>query len=188
MADFDFDGLPPVMAKPQRVDPPRDPDLEAAWNDFAQSQDFGSAGGEHSGCDDEERSRWKWLLDFIDRVQTRCSFKKWASNGENDPGPAFLGGLPPYLSSKSSSQRSHSNINSKSTLSLSTYVTTDTGAAERVKKQSRLVNAVPAFAVPLTRVLSPVIRRGQWEIVVRSAGFAFLIAWVICAALLAIPR
>ncbi|XP_006462739.1 hypothetical protein AGABI2DRAFT_179373 [Agaricus bisporus var. bisporus H97] len=188
MPDFDFDGLPPVRAKRQRADSPTDLEFGAAWNDFSRSQDLQSANGEHSGRDDEERSRWKWLLDFIDRVQTRCSFKKWGSNGEDDSGPAFLGGLPPYLSSQPSSHRSHSNVNSKSTLSLSTYATTDTRAAERVKKQSRLVNAVPAFAVPLTQILSPVIRRGQWEIVVRSAGFAFVITWVICAALLAIPR
>lgn len=188
IADFDFDGLPPVMAKQQRADLPMDPDLEAAWSDFAQSQDFHPFDRDPPGSDHEERSRWKSLLDFIDRVQTRCSFKKWGTNGENDPGPAFLGGLPPYLSSQSSSQRSRLHINSKSTLSLSTYATTDTGSAERVKKQSRLMSAVPAFAVPLTRILSPVIRRGQWEIVVRSAGFAFLITCAVCAALLAIPR
>jgi hypothetical protein len=56
-----------------------------------------------------------------------------------------------------------------------------------VHKQFKLVNAVPAFSVPLTPVLSPVVVRGQWEIVTRSAFFAFLICWVVLGCLLAIP-
>ena len=58
---------------------------------------------------------------------------------------------------------------------------------ESVRKRFRLIQAVPAFAVPLTRVLSPVIVRGQWEIVVRSAAIAFLISWVLVGIFLAIP-
>lgn len=57
----------------------------------------------------------------------------------------------------------------------------------KVRKRFRLINAVPAFAVPLTRVLSPVVVRAQWEIVVRSAIFAFLISWVVVGSLLAVP-
>ncbi|TFK74790.1 hypothetical protein BDN72DRAFT_631368 [Pluteus cervinus] len=48
------------------------------------------------------------------------------------------------------------------------------------------VQAVPAFA-SLTRVLSPVIVRGQWEIVVRSAILAFIITWAVLGGLLAVP-
>ncbi len=59
--------------------------------------------------------------------------------------------------------------------------------SRRIRKRFRIVNAVPAFAVPLTRVLDPVIVRGQWEVVIRSAGFALLISWAICGPLLAIP-
>lgn len=57
----------------------------------------------------------------------------------------------------------------------------------KVRKRFRLINAVPAFAVPLTRVLSPVIVRAQWEIVVRSAIIAFLISWVVVGSFLAVP-
>uniref|UniRef100_A0A8H8CMD9 Transmembrane protein n=1 Tax=Psilocybe cubensis TaxID=181762 RepID=A0A8H8CMD9_PSICU len=57
----------------------------------------------------------------------------------------------------------------------------------KVHRRFRLMNAVPAFAVPLTRVLSPVIVRGQWEIVVRSAVVAFVVAWVLVGSLLAVP-
>jgi hypothetical protein len=57
----------------------------------------------------------------------------------------------------------------------------------KVRKRFRLINAVPAFAVPLTRILSPVIVRAQWEIVVRSAIIAFLISWVVIGSFLAVP-
>ena len=57
----------------------------------------------------------------------------------------------------------------------------------KVRKRFRLINAVPAFAVPLTRVLSPVVVRAQWEIVVRSAIIAFLISWVVVGSFLALP-
>ena len=57
----------------------------------------------------------------------------------------------------------------------------------KVRKRFRLINAVPAFAVPLTRVLSPVIVRAQWEIVVNSAIIAFVISWVVVGSFLAVP-
>ncbi|KAF7299073.1 hypothetical protein MIND_00855600 [Mycena indigotica] len=56
-----------------------------------------------------------------------------------------------------------------------------------VKKHLRYVRAVPAFAVPLTPILSEVVVRGQWEIVVRSAILALLLSWVLLGGLLAIP-
>lgn len=58
---------------------------------------------------------------------------------------------------------------------------------ESVWKRFKKVKEVPAFAVPLTRVLSPVVVRGQWEIVVRSAVIAFLISWVVLGVILAAP-
>ncbi|CAA7261522.1 unnamed protein product [Cyclocybe aegerita] len=57
----------------------------------------------------------------------------------------------------------------------------------KAKRRFRMMNAVPAFAVPLTRVLSPVVVRGQWEIVVRSAVLGFLFAWAVVGSLLAVP-
>lgn len=62
-----------------------------------------------------------------------------------------------------------------------------TPSSHTVKKRFRLLNAVPAFAVPLTRVLSPVIRRGQWEIVVRSGFISFLVSWIVVGVFLALP-
>jgi hypothetical protein len=57
----------------------------------------------------------------------------------------------------------------------------------KVRAQFKLVQAVPAFASPLTKILSPVVSRAQWEIVVRSAVLAFLLSWAIVGCLLAVP-
>ncbi|PCH40077.1 hypothetical protein WOLCODRAFT_98221 [Wolfiporia cocos MD-104 SS10] len=51
----------------------------------------------------------------------------------------------------------------------------------------RRVNAVPAFAVPLTPVLNPVVTRAQWEIVVRSATIAFVVCVVVVGGLTGAP-
>ncbi|KAJ7644077.1 hypothetical protein FB45DRAFT_736145 [Roridomyces roridus] len=56
-----------------------------------------------------------------------------------------------------------------------------------VRKQFKMVQAVPAFAVPLTPVLSDVVVRGQWEIIVRSAVFALILSCVLLGCLLIPP-
>ena len=63
----------------------------------------------------------------------------------------------------------------------------DEKSETNVRAQFKLIRAVPAFASPLTRVLSPIVVRGQWEIVTRSAIIAMLISWVILGSLLAVP-
>ncbi|KAI0269813.1 hypothetical protein BC834DRAFT_819785 [Gloeopeniophorella convolvens] len=55
-----------------------------------------------------------------------------------------------------------------------------------IENQHSRIRHVPAFG-PLTRVLSPVISRAQWEIVVRSAFVAMLISVTIIGGLLAVP-
>lgn len=59
---------------------------------------------------------------------------------------------------------------------------------KQVRSRFRKIMSVPAFAVPWTPVLSPVIRRGQWEIVMRSMCCAFLISWIIAGSLVAFPE
>ena len=49
------------------------------------------------------------------------------------------------------------------------------------------VLSVPAFRSPLTKILSPVVTRAQWEIVVRSGILAFLISSVVVGILVAVP-
>ncbi|KXN88245.1 hypothetical protein AN958_07704 [Leucoagaricus sp. SymC.cos] len=145
LADFDFDGLP-SLPKTQRTMSVRNGSSGPTWYHHGHAQDQTNGVEVRSGWDDEQPSRWKWLLGIVDRIQTRCSLKN-----------------------------------------ISTYATMESDTTKRVKKRSKLMNAVPAFSVPLTKVLNPIILRGQWEIVVRSAGLGFLVTWVVCALLLAIP-
>ncbi|KAF9478195.1 hypothetical protein BDN70DRAFT_880247 [Pholiota conissans] len=64
----------------------------------------------------------------------------------------------------------------------------DIKAKERTLwKRLRAMRSVPAFRVPLARVLSPVVVRGQWEIVVRSMVVALILSATVVAALLAVP-
>jgi hypothetical protein len=57
----------------------------------------------------------------------------------------------------------------------------------KVKLRLKKINAVPPFKAPLTKIFSPIIQRGQWEIVVRSAIIGLLFAWIIVGSLLAVP-
>ncbi len=56
-----------------------------------------------------------------------------------------------------------------------------------IRKQFKKVKAVPAFASPLTKILSPVVVRTQWEIVVRSMFIALVLSSIIVGSLLAVP-
>jgi len=170
IADFDFDGLPPVSAKST----PKTENLNNKDGDEFQSSPDG-----------EGPYRWQWLLDIIDRIQARCSYKKWGANYTSASGPTFLGGVPPCLLS-SKGPTGQSSLAS-STHSITTLAPTESDLSRKVRRRFRIMNAVPAFAVPLTQVLDPVIVRGQWEVVIRSAGFALLISWAVCGPLLAIP-
>ena len=55
-----------------------------------------------------------------------------------------------------------------------------------VRQQLKKIKAVPAFT-DLTIILSPVIVRGQWEIVIKSSAIAFVLTWAIIGGLLAVP-
>ncbi|EED82278.1 predicted protein [Postia placenta Mad-698-R] len=64
-----------------------------------------------------------------------------------------------------------------------------TATARKISWRQRFkaVQAVPAFAVPLTPVLNPVVTRAQWEIVVRSSMIAFVIAALVVGGLTGAP-
>ncbi|KAH9080562.1 hypothetical protein EDB83DRAFT_2215585, partial [Lactarius deliciosus] len=57
---------------------------------------------------------------------------------------------------------------------------------QTIENQHQRIRGVPAFG-PLTRVISPVVSRAQWEIVVRSALVAMVMSLAIVGSLLAIP-
>ncbi|OCH86389.1 hypothetical protein OBBRIDRAFT_838191 [Obba rivulosa] len=54
-------------------------------------------------------------------------------------------------------------------------------------RRFRAVSMVPAFAAPLTPILSPVVTRAQWEIVVRSAVVAAIISCTVVGGLVGVP-
>ncbi|KAG6814262.1 hypothetical protein H0H92_015377 [Tricholoma furcatifolium] len=58
--------------------------------------------------------------------------------------------------------------------------------AMSIRKQFKKVKAVPAFA-SFTRILSPVVVRGHWDIVVRSLAIAFVLTWVVIICIVAVP-
>jgi hypothetical protein len=60
--------------------------------------------------------------------------------------------------------------------------------AKTVTIRFKKVSGVPMFKSPLTKILSPVVTRAQWEIVVRSALLAFCLSWGLLAGILAAPR
>jgi len=171
IAEFDFDGLPPIPAKSSRDSDHVDHRDESQGQDEPQLSE-----------DDQGPRRWEWFLVIISRIQARCSYKKWGVNQSSALGPALLGGV--QSSETPAQERSSHAASSPNVFSSSTN---ESNVSRKVRRRFRIVNAVPAFAVPITRVLDPVIIRGQWEIVVRSAILALFISWAICGPLLAIP-
>ena len=55
------------------------------------------------------------------------------------------------------------------------------------RAQWNRVLSVPAFKSPLTKILSPVVTRAQWEVVVRSGILALVISSVVVAVFVAVP-
>ena len=60
-------------------------------------------------------------------------------------------------------------------------------AKEGWRSRWKRVLSVPAFKSPLTKILSPVVTRAQWEVVVRSGALAFIISCIIVGVLIAAP-
>ena len=61
------------------------------------------------------------------------------------------------------------------------------GSKKDKAQQQDWWRAVPAFAVPLARVLAPAVVRAHWEIVVRSAALAALVSGMVLVVVLAVP-
>ncbi|PPR01747.1 hypothetical protein CVT24_001567 [Panaeolus cyanescens] len=118
---------------------------------------------------------------------TSVPYRDNFNDASYSPNPALSLPSPTYRPSSDSkiSETTKGNANERSD---SVDIKDGKGSKEEgVWQRFKKVKEVPAFAVPLTRVLSPVVVRGQWEIVVRSAIIAFLISWVVLGALLAAP-
>lgn len=148
---------------------------------------------------------------FIARQQEECSAKRYRLQpgylesekpySDNDANRPHLSS--PYWSSNQSTPKATSSERSslprKSDAATSAKPDVekqerqDHQIASTMKKEAKVmlrfkkISAVPPFKAPLTRVLSPIIQRGQWEIVIRSAIIGLLLAWTIVGSLLAVP-
>ncbi|KAH9854690.1 hypothetical protein C2E23DRAFT_61607 [Lenzites betulinus] len=97
----------------------------------------------------------------------------------------------PTWPAQTTSQIPGSPTSSITMTATSTLVGVTVGCAKaRASWQVRMrrMLQVPAFASPLTPVLNPVVTRGQWEIVVRSAAIAFVTSVTVVGALVAVPE
>ncbi|KAK7048298.1 hypothetical protein R3P38DRAFT_2868528 [Favolaschia claudopus] len=124
---------------------------------------------------------------LIERMQSRCA-TRWSSRHDLMALHSLTDLQPPINDEKPATRSHHSRDSSHPQLNLPQHIrTVRTVDKSEVDRKFKKVRAVPAFSVPLTPVLSSVIVRGQWEIVTRSALFAFLICWVVLGCLLAVP-
>jgi hypothetical protein len=114
------------------------------------------------------------LRQLLGRLQEKCSVKWRAPSA----------GLVPDKEKQTLSRRdSFSHYTSRPQNMPPRLVERDEAT---VRRQWKMVKAVPAFT-ELTHVLSPVIVRGQWEIVTKSFVIAILLSWLILGCLLAVP-
>ncbi|KAG5648311.1 hypothetical protein DXG03_004883 [Asterophora parasitica] len=113
---------------------------------------------------------------LLEQIQFRCNVRKWFVVSRDVAADSNAARSP---------RSSFSITRPKSTTVVPRSHEKEKGQAV-VKKHFKMVKAVPPFS-SLTRILSPVVVRGHWEIVVRSAAIAFFITWVVLGSLLAVP-
>lgn len=118
---------------------------------------------------------------FIRRIQSRCNINRWlvmtSSNSTTDLNEKDPNDLEKAEYEQSNFPRPHPSLQR----------TQNTANFKRQFKMVKAIREVPAFGSPLTRVLSPVVIRGQWEIVVRSMIIACFVSWLTIGLLLAVP-
>ncbi|KAI0761948.1 hypothetical protein BD413DRAFT_495446 [Trametes elegans] len=151
--------------------------------------------------DEEQTSRFRRFLGF---VQQKCgprnvamqliggqSFPSIASEKLPEPQtPASMGPLSPSTTLNPSSPIWAASSNTVPSSPASSITATASPVQHKATWQTRVrrMLQVPAFASPLTPVLNPVVTRGQWEIVVRSASIALVVSVVVIGVLVAVPE
>lgn len=116
------------------------------------------------------------LTTILERIQLKCNIKKWLVVSRE---------VAEKSSATPSPRSSFGPALGRPGLPQATVRRVEKGEAV-IQKQYKRMNAVPAFS-SLTRILSPVVVRGQWEIAMRSMAIAFFMSWIILGSLLAIP-
>jgi len=187
---FDFDTLPahPTTLRPR----PTSPTPSAAA--IAPNDNNKTPENDHidvlyiQAKPNADQGRWD-VPGIIRRIQSACNVNRWLLVTEDTkaalahPFTVFSAPKPSLLlRSTSPSTQSEHQEEEKANDGLSAEE-----MEERTKRRFKIVQAVPAFSSPLTHVLSPVIVRGQWEIVIRSTLIALLVSWIVLGSLLAVP-
>lgn len=184
VSSFDFDALPPPPAarvqprsplppQPRRPPYPIHSDSPKSTSSLQLTPSIMVIQPEQETPDKELTPKG-----FIRRIQSRCNINKWlvmtSSNSTTDLNEKVPDDLEKAEYERSNFPRPHPSLQRDQKTS-------------NLKRQFKMVKAVPAFASPLTRVLSPVVIRGQWEIVMRSMIIACFVSWFTIGILLAIP-
>jgi hypothetical protein len=162
LSPFDFDALPTH---------PRRRNLNCADNtnnndNHERSQTVIIQPDESDPGNRQSLRSWFTPKVLLARAQYRCNLNIWKLDVPRDLLPGPHGSCRPPLRSHQYQSQNQSDT---------------------IRTQYKLVQSVPAFTSPITRVLNPVVVRAQWEIVVRSAAYAFKAACVILGCLLIIP-
>jgi len=160
---FDFDGLPSVSHS-HPLSPPADPTPPAV---IIQP-------------DSTSHTVQFTPKSLLARAQYQCNLNMWKVNivgshklGTPDSSQSLMT-TTPTSPSDSKLYSSHHRWRSEK-------------AEENRHTHYKAVQAVPAFASPMTPVLNPLVIRAQWEIVVRSAALAFKASCIVVGCLLIVP-
>jgi hypothetical protein len=119
----------------------------------------------------------------LERHGENCELSPMSSPGQSQ-GVSQPHSVSPDLSGAGSAHRWSFDFDTLPTGSPATTGHWDTRPQSQGEKTEQ--GAIPTFG-PLTRVLSPIITRAQWEIVVRSALMAIVVALILGAVCLAVP-
>jgi hypothetical protein len=182
VSSFDFDALPPLptaRVKPQQQPQPssHQPSHPLSLNPSTSTTSLQpSILVIQPEAEPEEKDLTP--KGFLRRIQSRCNINRWlvmtSSNSSADLNEKLQNDPEKAEYEQSNFPRPHPALQRNQKAGL-------------IKRQFKMVKAVPAFASPLTRVLSPIVIRGQWEIVMRSVIIAGFISWMAIGVLLAFP-
>jgi hypothetical protein len=160
MGGFDFASLPPRKCR-RPSSRPTSAQQPLAMRSTSPQQEVEVVASEHTS--------WALPRLLIGRLQTYCT------------GSISLAHAEPSDLEKGTAR-------AQEPPSLSTVARKNVAEEEVITARLKYIRSVPAFAVPLTRILSPVIARGQWLIVVRSAILSAIFCALVVGGLIAIPE
>ena len=208
LGTFDFDALPAFQgvasptAVPAAQKKPRYRARDASpppINDETNLTDADRQGG----------TLRTWLVAVVRRTQGRCAAAKGVMKDvlsrsvaevsrENGDGSAYRD-LPEMKSGQRKPSVAVPNTPTTGTMlrpqsyphlsvaNVKGTLDTKPAKVESWRARWRRVLSVPAFRSPLTKILSPVVTRAQWEVVTRSAILAFVTSFIVVALFVAVP-